>query len=687
MEDSNSPPDIISARVIESRIKELRVQIRAHNVAYYELGEPIIADADYDLISRELVNLELGHPEYEIGDSPTKDVGSKASVLFSPVQHQVPMMSLDNAMSFDELDVWHERVIKSLGDVSSPRFVCELKFDGLAVSIRYEMGKLIQAATRGNGRVGEDVTANVSTISDIPKEIGPDAPNVLEVRGEVYLPISRFKALNEEQSRKGETAYINPRNTASGSLRQKNSKVTASRGLSFWSYQLEEKSLGLAMDYSSQTFEFLSSLGLPVSPEIEFFDQFEGVKEFCKKWIANRHIPDYEIDGVVIKLDGLRDREKLGSTSRAPRWAIAFKFPPEERTTKLLSIEVSVGRTGRATPFAVLEPVFVGGSTVAMATLHNEDQVAYKNVRPGDVVFVRKAGDVIPEVLGPVLSQRSTTSDAWHFPKLCASCAHAFTRQAGDANTYCLNRLCPARIQQGISYFAGRTAMDIEGLGEQTVKLLVEERIVEDVGDLFSLEESQLLNSKGTNQTSVDNLLAAIDSAKDRPLASVLIGLGIDHLGPSSAEMLARQFENIDAIMQVDAETIETLDGIGPKIAESVVSFFGDPIQRTVIEKLRVAGVRLEEKVSEEEASQVLEGKSVVVTGNLDDWFLSRDDAKKAIVVRGGKSPGSVSAQTYALVAGNGAGQSKVAKAESLSIPVIGEDAFRRLLKSGQLET
>ena len=687
MEDTNSPPEIISARVIESRIKELRVQIRAHNVAYYELEEPVIADADYDLISRELVNLELAHPEYATGDSPTEDIGSRASVLFSPVQHRVPMMSLDNAMSFEELDVWHERVVKSLGGVTSPRFVCELKFDGLAVSIRYEMGKLVQAATRGNGRVGEDVTTNVSTISDIPKEIGPDAPNVLEVRGEVYLPISRFKALNEEKSRKGETAYINPRNTASGSLRQKNSKVTASRGLSFWSYQLEEKSLGLAMDSSSQTFKFLSSLGLPVSPEIEFFDHFVEVKKFCKKWITKRHIPDYEIDGVVIKLDNLSDREKLGSTSRAPRWAIAFKFPPEERTTKLLSIEVSVGRTGRATPFAVLEPVFVGGSTVAMATLHNEDQVAYKNVRPGDVVFVRKAGDVIPEVLGPVLSQRSATSDAWHFPKLCASCAHAFTRQAGDANTYCENRLCPARIQQGISYFAGRTAMDIEGLGEQTVKLLVEERIVEDVGDLFSLEESQLLNSKGTNQTSVDNLLTAIDAAKARPLASVLIGLGIDHLGPSTAEMLAREFKNVDAIMQADAETIETLDGVGPKIAESVVSFFCDPIQRTVIEKLRVAGVRLEEKVSEEEVFQVLKGKSVVVTGNLDDWFLSRDDAKKAIAVRGGKSPGSVSAQTYVLVAGNGAGQSKLAKAESLSIPIIGEDAFRQLLKSGQLET
>ena len=322
-----------------------------------------------------------------------------------------------------------------------------------------------------------------------------------------------------------------------------------------------------------------------------------------------------------------------------------------------------------------------------MATLHNEDQVAYKNVRPGDVVFVRKAGDVIPEVLGPVLSQRSTTSEAWHFPKLCASCDHAFSRQVGDANTYCQNRLCPARIQQGISYFAGRTAMDIEGLGEQTVKLLVEEHDVEDVGDLFSLNESQLLNSKGTNQTSVDNLLTAIGAAKDRPLASVLIGLGIDHLGPSTAEMLARQFGTIDAIMQADAEAIETLDGIGPKIAESVVSFFCDPAQRTVVEKLRASGVRLEEKVTEEETSPVLQGKSVVVTGNLDDWFLSRDDAKKAIVLRGGKSPGSVSAQTYALVAGNGAGQSKLAKAESLSIPIIGEDAFRRLLKSGELET
>ncbi|MEC9315997.1 MAG: NAD-dependent DNA ligase LigA [Actinomycetota bacterium] len=669
------------------RAVELRAQIRAHNEAYHGRDVPTVPDSTYDELLRQLEEIETRRPDLTTADSPTRSVGNAPSELFSAVEHRVPMMSLDNAMNLDELNAWHERIIKSFGENETYGFVCELKFDGLAVSLRYENGDLVQAATRGNGRIGEDVTLNVKTINDIPHRL-ENAPAVLEVRGEVYLSISRFEELNTEQIDKGDPTYANPRNTAAGSLRQKDPSVTAARQLSFWCYQLGEVVGGPELQSSEQTFELLERLGLPVNPEVEEFSDFTEVWRFCESWMVNRHTPDYEIDGVVVKVADLAQREILGSTSRAPRWAIAFKFPPEETTTRLTAIRVSIGRTGRATPFAVLEPVFVGGSTVGMATLHNEDQVSAKDVRPGDTVIVRKAGDVIPEVVGPVLAERPTTSMQWVFPTVCPSCEENLERSEGDANTYCINRRCPARIETGISHFASRNALDIEGLGERTVGLLVEEGLVEDAGDLFALTKEQLLTvlvSDVTNETLVNNLLTAIDQARECLLPNLLIGLGVEHLGPSTAELLARRFGDIETISTAEITEIAAIDGIGPVIAQSVKDFFSDAHHRAVVDKLRTNGVRLDLVEGEVDLPQILAGRSVVVTGSLDGWFTTRDEAKQAIVARGGKSPGSVSKSTYALVVGADAGQTKLDKATDLGVPTLGEAGLRQLLATGQL--
>ncbi|MFT7647169.1 MAG: DNA ligase (NAD+) [Candidatus Poriferisodalaceae bacterium] len=676
------------AELAPERVELLRNEIRAHNHAYYADDSPRVPDATYDQLVRELEDLERRFPELDDPDSPTHQVsgaiaGRPESTVFDPVEHRVPMMSLDNAMDVDELRAWHERVQKGLGE-QVPTYVCELKFDGLAVSVRYERGRYVQAATRGNGRVGEDVTANVATISDVPAELPASAPEVLEVRGEIYMPVSSFNALNTAQIEAGKPTYVNPRNTAAGSLRQKDAAVTASRGLRLWSYQLGEVVGGPELSTSIEAFDYLASMHLPVNPEIRAQGSIEEVEAFCRQWQDGRHVPDYEIDGVVIKVDDLGQRRLLGSTSKAPRWAIAFKFPPEEKTTLLRDVEVSIGRTGRATPFAVLEPVFVGGSTVGLATLHNQDQVAIKDVRPGDTVIVRKAGDVIPEVVGPVLAQRPAGLAEWSFPTECPICAEPLRRNEGDANTYCINRQCPARVQQGISHFAGRSAMDIEGLGERTVVQLVDSGLVADVGDLFRVSQEQLLTLEGFGETSAVNLLASLDQARDRPLANVLIGLGVEHLGPTTAETLARRFTSMDNILLAGNEEIAAIDGIGPTIADSVVEFFADQANRNVVHKLGAAGVRLDRVDGEVDAPQVLAGKSVVVTGNLDGWFLARDDAKNAIKARGGKSPGSVSKSTYALVVGEGAGQSKLDSAAKHGVPVLDEDGLRELFESGQ---
>ncbi len=680
------------------RIVELRKQIAHHNERYYAEDAPEVSDGEYDLLVRELAQLEADHPELVDEASPTQTVGAGAlSSSFTPVTHRQPMASLDNAMDDAELAAWGERLARGLGD-DKPRFVCELKIDGLAMSVRYENGRFVQAATRGDGRVGEDVTENVATIASLPKTLGVIAgakkpPTVLEVRGEVYLPIDAFKRLqaakeaeNRERvaaGRKPEPVPVNPRNAGAGSLRQKDPTVTAGRGLDFWSYQLGEVDGGPQLQNHGASLKYLHDLGFPVNPKIKVVEDLAGVVEFCKHWQENRHTLPYEIDGVVVKVDSLAQREKLGNTSRAPRWAIAFKFPPEERTTILRDIMISVGRTGRTTPFAVLEPVFVGGSTVGMATLHNQDQVAVKDVRPGDTVVVRKAGDVIPEVVGPVLSLRPAKSKPWQFPKVCPCPLRTdLVRPEGEADTRCIEPACPYQRDQRIIYFASRGAMDIEGLGENTVFQLSDAELVADAGDIYSLTREQLLTLEKWGATKADNLLAAIEGSKQRPLPRLLTSLGCKGLGPSASEALSRAFGTLDSIMLASEADLALTDGVGPIIAASIVRWFASPSNREMVEKLRAAGVEFG-RVEVSRLPQNLVGKVIVVTGALEGF--TRESAEAAIKDRGGKSPGSVSAKTMALVVGTDAGASKLTKAQELGIPILDLAGFEHVLATGEL--
>ena len=746
------------------RMRILEGLISRFDVEYHRDDAPSVPDGEYDALKRELIELEARHPDHADPNSPTQRVGAQLSALFTEVVHARPMMSLDNAMDFGELRAWYGRVMRGLAaaqptlfdddasdgnendedmadesqldeggaeaGVPGPKLICELKFDGLAVSLRYEQGRLVQAATRGNGRVGEDVTANVATVADIPRELSTSSPvpEVIEVRGEIYLPLDRFRELNESQAKarddlttaaadakqqlaeadddmaaserrkleslakltpvdiqRRHSDYANARNTAAGSLRQKDPSIVATRGLSFWSYDVGEMVGGPDLGSAAEVFGYLSQIGLPVNPEIRSFGTLTEVESFCTTWERDRHKPAYEIDGVVVKVGDLSLRTQLGYTSRAPRWAVAYKFPPEERTTKLRDIMVSIGRTGRATPFAYMEPVFVGGSTVSLATLHNEDQVAAKDVRPGDTVVVRKAGDVIPEVVGPVLAERAAGSDPWKFPTECPSCGSKLGRNEGDANTYCRNRDCRDRVIQGIGHFVGRGALDIEGLGERTVVTLYERELVTDPAGLFALTIDDLTGLEGFAEKSITSLLAEIDAARDAPLSRLLIGLGIEHLGPTASELLARRFGSLDAVMAATDEELAAIDGIGPIIAASVREYFDDVDHAALVEHLRAAEVRFDRVDGELDAPQVLAGKSVVVTGNLEGWHLSRDDAKAAITARGGKTPSSVSKSTFALVAGERAGQSKLDKAADLGIPVLDDNGLQALLTTGEL--
>ncbi|CAB4627347.1 MAG: NAD-dependent DNA ligase LigA [Actinobacteria bacterium] len=668
------------------RIDELREIIRHHSRLYYEQDSPEIPDAEFDVLLRELAALEEEHPDLITPDSPTQSVGGSATITFSSVEHRVPMMSLDNAFSPDEVSAWGGRLQRRIDELGasaeSVGLVAELKIDGLAVSIRYENGVLVQAATRGDGRVGEDVTANVKSIAGIPHRLPKGSPEVLEIRGEVYMSISAFNELNAAQVESGDKTYVNPRNTAAGSLRQKDATVTASRNLSFWSYQLGEVVGGPELTEHHQIFEFLGGLGFPVNPEVKVLRGLDDVEAHLMQWQKHRHDLDYEIDGVVIKVDDLSLQRELGFTSRAPRWAIAYKFPPEERTTKLIDIQVSIGRTGRATPFAQLEPVFVGGSTVEFATLHNQDQVAAKDVRPGDTVIVRKAGDVIPEVVGPVLSDRPKGLRKWKFPTNCPVCGHVLVRPDDEAVHRCLNLSCPARVAGAIEHFASRGAMDIEGLGEQRVQLFCELGLLADVADIYSLDPERLKGLDKFADVSVQKLLDAIEGSKTKPLANLLVGLNIRHLGGAGSVALAEHFGHLDRIESATEEEIAGVEGLGSIIAASVHQWFADPTNRAVIEKLRAAGVNLQGPEASD-LPQTLEGLIVVVTGTLDGF--TRDEAEAAIKGRGGKSPGSVSKKTTAVVIGAGPGASKVTKAEDLGVPILDEAGFLVLLETGTL--
>ena len=690
-------------RDVAGRVEALSALIRYHDERYYQLDAPEISDADYDELVRELRTLERAHPELVSADSPTQRVGGAPSTLFTSVRHLTPMMSLDDAFGVDELRAWFDRMARIAPEVTDAQFVSELKIDGLAISLTYERGRLTRAATRGDGVVGDDVTQNVLTVSSVPHELtwpdrrGP-VPDLLEVRGEVYMPVSAFEELNRRQIEAGAKTFANPRNSAAGSLRQKDSAVTASRELSFWAYQIAVVSGAPPPATHADALELLRQGGLPVNPETTLLRGAANAESYCRRWQEHRHDLDYQIDGVVVKVNDFALQQQLGMTSRAPRWAIAFKFPPEERPTKLRGIEVSIGRTGRATPFAVLEPVAVGGSTVGMATLHNEDQVRLKDVRPGDTVVVRKAGDVIPEVVGPVLSERRRGTRRWRFPTSCPSCGGPLTRLPGDSDTFCTNLDCAAQRVQRIVHFCSRGAMDIEGLGEKRVAQFVASGLLRDPGDVYALDAEPLVSLERLGELSVDNLLRAIEASKARPLSKVLVGLGIRHLGPTGARALARACGTLDAIVAASVDDLAAVDGIGPVIADSVVDFLATPANRVVIEKLRGAGLSLEEPgavpfgAGSHDAmgapglatpAPTLAGKAVVVTGTLDGF--TREEAEGAIVARGGTSPGSVSRRTWALVVGADPGASKLRRAGELAVPVVDGPDFTTLLETGEL--
>ena len=663
------------------RAEWLRAEIARHNSSYYVNDAPEIPDADYDALVRELRALEEDHPELRNDASVTQKVGAEPSAVFSEVVHVEKMLSLDNVFDTDELEQWAQRAAKGLlVDVNDLDFAVEPKIDGLALSITYVDGQLIQAATRGDGRVGEDVTDNVKTIKNVPKSL-KGATGRVEVRGEVFLAKADFEELNKRQRDAGAKEFANPRNAAAGSLRQKDSAATAQRPLSFLSYQLVDLDNSLNFTSYKATIDQLSNWGFLTSKELSVE---HGVKKMIARssWFEeHRHSLVYDIDGVVIKLDVLAQREDLGFTSRAPRWAIARKLPPEERTTRLLAIEVSIGRTGRATPYAVLEPVVVAGSTVSMATLHNQDQVALKDVRPGDLVIVRKAGDVIPEVVAAVPEKDFKRKSAWKFPTTCPECGGALERVGEESDTYCVNAACPAQQMQQIIHFASRGALDIEGLGEQRVSQLLEAGLISDVADLFTLDVARIAALEGLGELSANSLVSAIDGAKTMPLSRVLVGLGIRHVGPVAAGEIAKVFKTYDALKAAPLEVLEAIDGIGPVIAQSMFEFARDPESALRLDRLKASGVALVEPEVINALEQTLSGKAVVVTGSVDGY--SRDGAEAAIIARGGTSPGSVSKKTYCVVVGDAPGASKVTKAEELSIPMIPGSQFESLLNKG----
>ena len=662
------------------RVDELRRLVDHHIERYYVLDDPEISDAEFDALARELRDLEEAHPELRSADSPTQRVGGRASSAFAEVRHRLPMMSLDNAFSFDELVAWGKRMERYIsGEVD---YVCELKIDGIACSLLYEDGVYVRGATRGNGVVGEDVTENVRTIPVIPERLTVgDPPAVLEVRGEVYMPMSAFEELNQRQGEAGLRLFANPRNSGARSLRQKDPKITASRDLRFWAYQLGDVEGGPRLRRHSETLDFLRRAGLPINPEVRGVGTLEDVFAYCEHWLAHRHDLGYEIDGVVVKVDDLAQREELGSTSKSPRWAIAYKFPPEEATTLLKDIMVSIGRTGKATPFAQLEPVRVSGSTVQLATLHNQDQVRVKDVRPGDTVTVRKAGDVIPEVVAPVLSKRPPDLPEWTFPTTCPVCGRPLVRIEGESDTFCVNVDCPAQRDGRIGHFASRGAMDIEGLGERRVMQLTAASLLADPGDIYGLAYDDLMSLEGFADISARNLLEAIAQSKTRPLPNLLIGLSIRHVGGRGAEVLAEAFGHLDRIVEASEEEMAAAAGVGPVIARSVHEFFALDRNRVVVDKLRAAGLNFE-GVARSVLPPTLAGKAVVVTGTLDS--MSREKAVEAVKARGGTSPGSVSKKTAYLVAGAEPGAAKVARAEECGVPVIDEAAFLHLLDTGQ---
>ncbi|MGH8884856.1 MAG: NAD-dependent DNA ligase LigA [Egibacteraceae bacterium] len=664
------------------RVDALRIEIEQHRYRYYVLSDPSISDAEFDALMRELAELEATYPDLRRPDSPTDKVGAPPSPAFRAVTHRVPMRSLDNAFEQEELWAWGERVARGL-DGAAPRYTCELKVDGIAICLTYVDGRLDQAVTRGDGRTGEDVTPNVRTIVGVPWHLElPDPPPLLEARGEVYYPLAAFEAMNIAREQAGEARFANPRNAASGALRQKDPEITRSRPLRVVCHGMGAVE-GVDLSSHSDFLTLIAKAGLPVASQTRTVATMDAVLAFIEDWRERRHDPPFEIDGVVVKVDALAHHRQLGSTAAAPRWAIAFKYPPEEQQTLLRDIQVNIGRTGKVTPFAVLEPVLVAGSTIGLATLHNEDQARLKDVRPGDVVIVRKAGDVIPEVVGPVLSRRPeavANAGPWQMPTACPFCGSPLQRLEGEAATYCTNVDCPSRLRESLAHFAGRGAMDIEGLGYETACVLLDRGLVKDLADLYHLRAEDLLGLKGFAQRKVAALLAGVEASKSQPFERLLIGLNILHVGGTVARQLARHFGDLAALRTASKEDIAGVGGIGPVIADSVRKFFDHPRNAALVDKLVAVGVRAD--TDARRVASTLEGWTIVLTGGLEG--LTRDEAKQAITDRGGKVTSSVSRKTSVVVVGADPG-TKADLAAALGVPTTDEAGFTHLLEAGAL--
>jgi DNA ligase (NAD+) len=680
------------------RWTDIAEQVEAARFAYYLRDAPTISDGVYDRLVRDLEALEEAHPELRTPESPTQTVGGTYSTDFTPAEHIERMLSLDNAFSEEEVTAWAERAGHDAGsaDIS---YLCELKIDGLAINLLYEDGRLVRAATRGDGRTGEDVTNNVRTIAEVPRTLkaapkgkpGHQLPSRLEVRGEIFFPVAAFEQLNASLVEAGKAPFANPRNAAAGSLRQKDPRVTATRPLHLLVHGFGVRD-GLEINRQSQAYELMKLWGLPTSPHYRVVPDLAGVHKYIERYREERHSVEHEIDGVVVKVDEISMQRRLGSTSRAPRWAIAFKYPPEEVTTKLLDIQVNVGRTGRVTPFAVMEPVRVSGSTVEMATLHNADEVRRKGVLIGDTVVLRKAGDVIPEVVGPVVDLRDGTERAFVMPASCPACGTALKpEREGDKDIRCPNaRSCPAQLRERLFHVAGRGAFDIEALGYEGAAALLDDRgglgpVLEDEGGLFDLTEEQLrgvplfTRKDGELSANGGKLLDNLEKAKGQPLWRVLVALSIRHVGPTAARALAQAMPSMETIRTAGVDQLAAVEGVGPTIAEAVVDWFDEPWHAEVLRRWAAAGVRMADEV-DEQAPRTLEGLTIVVTGSLEGY--SRDEAREAILQRGGKAAGSVSKKTSYVVVGESPG-SKAETAAQLGVRVLSEAEFTALLGGG----
>lgn len=665
-----------------SRAAELRRLIAYHNHRYHDLDDPEISDAAYDRLVRELTALEADHPELALLDSPTGRVGGTVLPTFAAVTHPVPLLSLANAFSAEELRAFDQRVRRWLGVDEAVAYLCELKIDGLTVALTYEEGRLVLGATRGDGVQGENVTANVRTIKVIPQ--GLKEPWDLAVRGEVYMRREDFLALNEARGEAGESLFANPRNAAAGSLRQLDPEVTAGRSLSAYFYQVLRWD-GKSPATQEEALTRLAKARLPVNPEWRLCPDIEAVVEYCEKWVRQRAELPYEIDGVVVKLNDLAATAALGNTGKSPRAQIAYKFPAEQVTTKVLGVEFTVGRTGVVTPTAVLEPVLVAGSKVSRASLHNEDYIRKKDIRKGDTVVLQKAGDVIPEVVEVVRERRTGTEEPIEYPPACPDCGSPLVRAEGEAATRCPNPSCPAQWREGLIHFASRDAMNIEGLGPVLITQLLERGLVADPADLYHLTAADLTQLERTGEKSIENLLGAIDRSREAGLARLLFALGVRHVGESMARTLAERFRSLEALERSSWEELLAVPDVGEKVAASIQEFFADPANQALIRKLREAGLVTELPPEEPGAAEPgpLEGKTVVITGSIEGF--SRSEAEEAVRAAGGKTSGSVSRKTDFVVVGEDPG-SKYDKARELGVTIIPGPGFREFLKSGRAE-